>query len=175
MKRCIIILLLGIFLSGCSRPAKKEPVLAKVNNYEITHSEFEEAFKESNFGLTDTLESRKQFLANLINQKLILQEAQKEGLDKENGFLKLIERFWEQSLLKIALDKKSKEISGSVRIDEKNIKEAYENMLKEGKTDRTYEQMYRQLKWELTGEKESQLMNDWISQLHKKANIKINE
>ncbi len=175
MKRYIIILLSGILLLGCSKPAKNGPVLAEINNYEIAQSEFEELFKESSFGLTDTQESRKQFLGKLINQKLIMNEAQRQGLDKESNFLRLIEKFWEQSLLKIALDKKSKEISGSVRIDDKGIKEAYDNMLKEGKTDKSYDQMHQQIKWELSREKESQLMNDWINQLHKKSNIKIDE
>ena len=136
MKKCSILLAGLLFVFGCGVnqcQSKKAVVLAKVNNYEITRVEFEEEFRRSRFGLADTLESRRQFLNNLINQKLILQEAQKEGLDKDPGFLKLIERFWEQSLLKITLDKKSREF---------------------------------------TSPKE---MDNWITQLNKKASITINQ
>lgn len=175
MRRHWIVLFILLFVFGCSGQSENKVILAKINNYKITHEEFEEEFKESSFGRTDTLESRKEFLNNLIDRKLILQDAQSKGLDKDKNFLKMIERFWEQSLLKIALDRKTKEIAGSgLLVTDKMIEEEYNRMVKEGKTDKTYDQMYSQIKWELTKGKESQLMNEWVSELHKKAEIKIN-
>ncbi len=175
MKRHWIFLFGLLFIFGCTIQAENKVILAKINNYKITQEEFEEEFKESNFGGTDTLESRKEFLDNLINRKLILQDAQSKGLDKDKNFLKMIERFWEQSLLKIVLDRKAKEIAGSgLLVTDKVVEEKYNGIIKEGKTDKTYDQMYSQIKWELTKSKESQLMNDWVSELHKKAEIKIN-
>ncbi len=173
MRKYFIILLLSVFVLGCQNQPKNKVVLAKVNNYEITQQEFEEEFKDSSFGRVDTLESRKEFLNTLINRKLILQEAQKKGLDKDKAFLKMIEKFWEQSLLKLALDKKSKEIAGSAIVSDKKIEEAYQRMLKNGKTDKTYDQMYNQIKWDILKLKESKAMNDWVNDLHKKADIKI--
>lgn len=174
MKKYLFFPLALILAAGCGRVAKERIVLAKINNYEITQEEFEEEFKESNFGRTDTLESRKEFLDSLINRKLILQDAQREGLDKEKNFLKMIERFWEQSLLKLALDKKSREIAGSVLVSDKTIEETYNRMLKEGKADKSYDQMYQQIKWEIIKLKEAQMMNGWIEELRKKANVKVN-
>jgi len=175
MKKYLIILAILGLLFGCSvRKEKRGEVLVKINNYEITQAEFEEAFKASSFGRTDNLESRKEFLNNLINQKLILQDAQRKGLDKDKNFLKMIERFWEQSLLKITLDKKSKEIAGSTYVNDKTIEEIYQRMVKEGKTSKPYDRMYQQIKWELTKAKETQLMSEWINNLNKKAQIKIN-
>jgi len=86
----------------------------------------------------------------------------------------MIERFWEQSLLKVALDKKTKEVAGSVMVNDKEIAEAYDNLLKSGKTDKSYDQMYQQIKWEITRQKETQAMNEWVAQLRKKGEIKIN-
>lgn len=174
MKRYIIFLCMILFVFGCTGKPKNKEMLVKVNNYEITRQEFEEEFKASSFGRNNTLESRKEFLDNLINQKIILQDAQRKGLDKENNFLKMIEKFWEQSLLKLALDRKTKEIAGSALVSDKTIEDAYNKMLKEGKTNKTYDQMYHQIKWEITKLKESQMMNDWIAELHKKADIEIN-
>lgn len=77
MKKQIVVLSLGIFLLGCGggQPPKKL-VLARVNNYEITQEEFEQEFKDSQYASTNTLEARKEFLNNLIDRKLILQDAQ---------------------------------------------------------------------------------------------------
>jgi hypothetical protein len=59
-------------------------------------------------------------------------------------------------------------------VNDKAIEEAYNRMFKEGKTTKTYDQMYNQLKWEITKLKESQRMNDWIAELHKDADIEVN-
>lgn len=176
MKRNLIILLSALIIFGCNSKAQtKKEILVKVNNYEITKEEFEQEFKDSSFGRTDTPESRKEFLDNLINRKLILQDAEAGGLDKEPGFLKMIERFWEQSFLKLALDKKTKEIAGAAFVSDKVVEETYEKMRKEGKTDKTYDQMYNQIKWEITKLKETQMLNNWMSGLRNKAEIKVNE
>jgi hypothetical protein len=173
MRRCLIILL-SFFIFGClSKPQGKTPVLAKINNYEISKQEFEEDFKESSFARTNTLDSKKEFLDSLINRKLIMQEAQRQGLDKNPNFLRMIERFWEQSLLKQALEQRSIEIAGSVIVNDKEVEEAYKQMLAEGKTNKPYEQVYDQLKWELARNKQSRALNNWVFKLRKRAKISV--
>lgn len=176
MKKISLILLILAFIAGCGGGMQKEKnILAKVNNYEITKEEFEQEFSESSFAKVNTERSRKDFLENLITRKLILQDAQAKGLDKEKRFLKTIEKFWEQSLFKIAVDKKTKEIAGSVSVSDKEIEAYYNNLRKEGKTDKLYEQAYSQLKWEITKHKESEALSQWLAQLRKNADIKIAE
>lgn len=174
MRKFLFFLLVLIFIIGCWRTPKEKIIVAKVNNYEITKEEFEQEFKDSVYSRQDTLQSRKEFLDNLINRKLILQDAQKKGLDKNNDFLKTVEKFWEQSLLKIALDKKTKELAGSASVSDKDIEEAYSKMPADVKADKPYENMYTQIKWELTRFKESQQVNDWVSGLRKKAAVTVN-
>jgi len=174
MKKIALFLLIFIIFYGCGSKQKQKNIVARINNYEITLEEFEEEFENSIYGQQDNPEARQQFLDNLINRKLILQDAQRKGLDKDKEFLKMIERFWEQSLLKLVLDKKSKEIAGSTLVSDKEIREVYERMISEGKTDKSYEQMYHQIKWEITKLKETQLMNKWLEDLRKEAKIKIN-
>lgn len=129
MRRYLIITLAVLMIAGCKCQAKDKQVLARINNYEITKQEFEEEFKDSAYGVSDTEESRKSFLENLINRKLVLQEAQRQGLDKDNAFLKSIERFWEQSLLKVMLDKKSKDISMLKDAGKKEVEDAYDGWI----------------------------------------------
>lgn len=174
MKKSLIILLSLVCIFGCGKQDKDKAVIAKVNNYEVTRGEFEEAFRGSNLSGIDSVESRKEFLNNLISQKLILQDAQRKALDKDKSFLKMIEKFWEQSLLKLALDRKSKEIAGSVSVSDKEIETAYNKMSKEGKAGKPYGEMYKQIKWELVQAKQTQAMNDWIAALNKEADIEVN-
>lgn len=177
MKRYLLILglLISVALLGCGQRGPKKEILAKVNNYEISKDKFEEEFKDSVYGRLDTLDARREFLDNIIDRKLILQDAQLKGLDKQAGFLRMIEKFWEQSLLKIALDKKVEEISASVSVSDKEVRGLYDKMLREGKTDKSYLQMRNQLIREIAKVKESQAISEWVAQLHKKAQIKINE
>lgn len=174
MKRKSLFLSVLIFIAGCNGAPQDKQMLAKINNYEITLDEFQEEFKDSSYAGNGAVETKKDFLNNLINCKLILQDAQNKGLDKDKSFLKMIERFWEQSLLKLAIDKKTKEIAGSVMVSDREIEEAYNNLPQEVKAAKPYESMYQQIKWQLTRNKESQLLNDWIAQLHKKSEINVN-
>ena len=64
---------------------KEEDHLVTINNYKITTEKFERDFKESAFAVNDTQESRKEFLHALVKRKLILQDAQARGLDKDKG------------------------------------------------------------------------------------------
>lgn len=174
MRKYLLVIFLSVFAFGCNPAPKSQDVIAKINGYVITKEEFDADFKDSVYGRVDTPESRVEFLNSLINRKIILQEAETKNLDKQKSFLKLIEKFWEQSLLRVALEQKTQEIAGKVSVSDKEIKEAYDNMVKEGKTTKGYEQAYPEIKWLLIRAKESKLMTDWLQGLRKNAHIQIN-
>lgn len=171
MKKMLMAVLLAVCAAGCSK-APDETVVARINGYSISPQEFEIEFRESAYGSMDTRESRAQFLETLIDRKLILQDAQKAGLDKDVEFLKSIERYWEQMLLKVSLDRKGREIAGVVQISDGAVEARYKKLAAEGKAELPYEQMYRDLKWQLTHEKEEQLMREWVDSLRRQAVIK---
>ena len=110
MNRMLLCLTL-ITLAGCgnSQPSPSANAIAKVGNYVITRQEFDEAYKDSRYGAQGTFASRQAFLNNMINQKLILLDAEKRGLDKNKEFLKMVENFWQQSLLTMAMQEKVRE------------------------------------------------------------------
>ena len=97
----------ALLISGCMAPTSNpQKVVARVDNSVITRQEFDEAYKDSSHA---PAQSRQDFLNNMINQKLILLDAQAHGLDRDKEFLKMVENFWQQSLLTMALKEKSKE------------------------------------------------------------------
>ncbi len=102
---CLMLLVLG----GCGSSPEPKEVVAKVGPYVITKEEFEDSYKDSSYGTQKTQESRQAFLNNMINQRLILLDAEKRGLDKDKDFLKMVENFWQLSLSTVALQEKTKE------------------------------------------------------------------
>jgi len=175
MRRLLIPVFLLLILTGCSRVKQDSDIVINVNDYKITRAEFERDFKDSSFGRFDTAESRREFLNNLIDRILILQDAEKRSLDKDPKFLAMVEKFWEQSLLRVALEKKSKEVAGSSYVSDKTVEEAYQKMLKDGKVSKPYDAMYQQIKWDITKLKESQMISDWIFELHKDSKVRISD
>ena len=78
------------------------PVLAKVNDTEITLSDFNERLKEYPsiaHGGTVDLETKKGFLDNLIVRELLYQEAIHNGLDKEKETAVLLEEMKKRILV----------------------------------------------------------------------------
>lgn len=171
MKRAYLLILGLIFILGCRQ---REEVVMRINDFKLTEAEFEEELKEKGF-ISPSGEEKEKFLEDLINQKLILLEAERLGLDKEKEFLKSVENFYEKNLLKIMLDRKSKEITAKISVDEREIQALYNQMKKEGLTDKSYNELYEQLRWQILREKQSREFSHWLDSLKSKAKIKINK
>ncbi len=158
--------------AGCGRsPGGKSPVVARVNDYVITADEFREEFLASPYAQQQDAGAQEEFLRVLIERKLILQDAESRGFDREPGFLKAVERFWEQTLLKVATERKEKEFTAAVAPEV--LRERYERLRAEGKTDRPFEEVKERLAWEAENARRSQLMNEWIEQLRSRARIEV--
>jgi len=129
-----IIIILLFFASGCEkRPAKDKQILAKVNNYEMTVSDFQDEARltRSNKSLSlDENKAKAQLLKDLINRKILIQEALKLNFDKDKTFMQEIERYWEQALLKLLFKNKSEELSRSIRVDDSEVRQAFGKMRK---------------------------------------------
>jgi len=174
-KYLFAILVLVFFILGCSpKPQTDKKILAKVNNYEIGLNEFNDEFNGSIFAKDKSAETKRNYLENIINRKLILQDAQKKGLDKDPEFLRTIERFWEQSLLKVALDLKTKELSEHITVTAAEVKAAYDKLVKEGRTTKSFEEARGQILWEITKEKEMRAVSEWLKDLTYQSKISIN-
>lgn len=127
----LIFLLLTVTLSGCGPGKEKEKVVARVNDYELFVSDFENeaALTMANKDVySDPLKAKKALLDEIITKKVLLQEAQKENFDKEEAFMREIERYWEQALLKLLFVRKFNELSQNIQISQEEINQKYEKM-----------------------------------------------
>ena len=173
---CSLLVITFSFMNfACAKKPSPEKIAIRINDYTLTAGEFNNLFTELKTD-KDTPEGREMFLENLINRKLLLQEGQRLGLDKQKDFLKSIENFWEHALLKIIIDNKIKETSGSITVTEQEIQDSYNKWVK-GNPDnpKTFEELYDIIKWQLTREKQTIALRLWMEELKRNAKIKVNK
>src|SRR3989339_695076 len=107
MKYIYYILVIMIVFSGLAayglfdtRVEISKPFLS-INDRIISEAEFESALKRK-----PSYMSREQFAESLIDKQLLIQEAVRMKINKEENFRSAVEIFYEQSLIKILLDRK---------------------------------------------------------------------
>ena len=149
----IAIIVSGIVFFGCGRRLQEKgeeaQVVARINSYELTVRDFKD---EADITLSsielsgDPLKVKEDFLEDMITKKILLQEAQKENFDKDKAFMKEIERYWEQALLKLLIKKKAAEIAKNVTTQDKDIR----------------------------NEEIEEAFEAWVTDLRKNSSVKIN-
>lgn len=88
-------------------------VVAKINNYKLTIADFKSEAQDklpANLSDIEFEKAKEDLLDEIITKKVLIQEAQKENFDKDRSFVKEIERYWEQALLKLLFRKKEQEL-----------------------------------------------------------------
>jgi peptidyl-prolyl cis-trans isomerase C len=88
----LFILALAITISGCNKGGQEGAVLAKVNRGAITVSDFkkqiEELAPQMQQAVVSDPKARRDFLDDLIGIELVIQEAKRQGLDKDADYKK---------------------------------------------------------------------------------------
>ena len=87
-----------------------------INQKHITQEEFTARFASVTSSVHNS--DKKDFINTLIMKELLIQEAQKEGIDKDEKFRRSIQDYYEESLIKQVMDKKNKSIHVDVSDDE---------------------------------------------------------
>jgi len=94
-----------------------------INDQVITTEEFSRLYSSRSSNIKDESD----FINTLITRELLIQESQKEGIDKEESFRSSIQNFYEQSLIKLLLDRKFASLQ--ISISEEELK-SYLSLLK---------------------------------------------
>jgi len=143
------ILLSSVFAMAGEPRGGDSKVLAKINDYTLTTADFESETQgklPSGLSDADLKKAKASLLDDLITKKLLIQEAQKQNFDKDKAFIKEIEGYWEQALLKLLYNKKSRELSREIGMNESNP--------------------------EIRARLVRDAMNAWVEDLKKRADIK---
>jgi len=171
----IAVLLILAVTVGCGR-RRSDRIVATVNNYKMTVEDFEYESKEIfRMGrvIGDVPNTKEEILDALIVKEILLQEAQKQELDKDKEFMRSIELYWEQTLIKNLMKKKFKEIHDKVAVYEEEILEYYRYELRDKESP--FEDVRNMITREIRSKKERKLLDEWIDEMRSKSRIKVNK
>jgi len=172
MKRIIFLVLIAFTMFGCGKSDDGLKTVIKIDNMRFSKNEYEKAYQNSFFAKMPE-GGRKAFLDVFVARKLMLKEAEKMNLDKDPKFLNDIQSFWEQSLLKNVLDKKSEEPSFQPSVSEDEIKDFYALHKDKEFEGKSFDQVKDQIDTFIFRNKQQQLVQLWIEDLSKKSAIDI--
>jgi len=174
-------LISGLFLyfSGCAKDQDENvEVLAKINDYQLTLKDFETQLAsnlefETDFKLTQ--KAKKQFLDNLIEKELLIQEAMKLKLDRNKKFIAAIERYWEATLIKNLMESKGNEITKSTYVSQEEIETRYGEMKRSQDNLPPIEEIQKEIAKKIKEEKKSRELAQWVQGLKRNAKIEIDQ
>jgi hypothetical protein len=111
-----IIVLSALLAFGVTmeRGPQGENAALVINDRVITTDEFNGLYASC----PPSLKENGEFTDYLITKELMIQESQKEGIDREESFRRSIQNFYEQSLIKLLMDKKYASLDAAVGEEE---------------------------------------------------------
>lgn len=128
---CMAVLVITVFAltTSCSgkdaKDKEKEKILAEINGTQITLKEFEQRLQQvpgmAHSGMD--VEGQKKLLDNLVMRALLLQEAEKRGVDKDEDVMDKLKDLQERVVLDRFLEK---EIEGKAAVTSEDVKAYYE-------------------------------------------------
>lgn len=172
MRLMFSILCALLLFAGCGVKKEKSAVAVKLGKMNITVDQLSDVYKNSLWVKSEGAMSKEEFVDAYIKRRLLLLEARKYGLDREEDFLNSVEHFWQQSLLKMVIDKKISELSSSIVVDESELKKYYE----EHKNDFNglpFEQCRDNIKFLLQRTKQQKALEAWMENLSENVEIEI--
>lgn len=168
---CGILCLCGVALTGCGTQASEaevqKPALI-INELKLSQSELQQeqalAAATSREQHPGAAGEEPEWLGRLIERELLVQEAQRLGLDRQPDFMRTIERFWKAALIKQLVDRKAREIDAQVHVYEPDI-EAFSQQFPE--EFETRDDIARAIRTR----KQAEAMDQWMAQLKGQARI----
>jgi hypothetical protein len=167
--------ILVLFLTACNPHRADDRTALTVGNIKISAQEYREAYANSIYGAQNTPGSRKQFLESYALKLLILQQAQEMGLDRDPEFLKDVQEFWQQSLVKRMLERKMTQFAPRANVTDNDIKEYFSQNRNTYFQGKTIEQAAPAIKSFLIFKQQNQAIEDWMQALKSKTLIRANK
>ena len=176
----VILMMVCTLIIGCGQEKINKPnekLVDRVNNYEITADDFK---AETKLAMPDQYPAgkaeamKKDILDEMITKAVLVQEAQLENFDKDRAFMKEIEGYWEQALLKLLIRKKAEELAEKISVSDEEIKSEYDRLVtEEGAKIGSFQKAAPEISMDIRNRKIQAALGDWIAELKKKSKIKV--
>jgi hypothetical protein len=188
MNRCLILAVgfggwLMMSLSGCgprNAEANAQRPAVIINKLKLTQDELQQeiaaAHRAPHAALSSTGEEP-EWLSRLIEREILVQEAQRLGIDRDPAFMGTIERFWKEALIKLLLERKGREIAGQTRVYEPEIEAAYKQLAPQASAapPESLPALREDLSRRILQDKEAEAMENWVAQLRQRAHVVIDQ
>ena len=179
LKKLALILIIPFFFACSGNDgASTDNVVLMVNDFKMTKDEFQtecasemeynDIYKTSEKGIQELLDC-------IIKKELLIQEAKRLGIDKDDKFIAAIEKYWEATLIKLLIERKNQEIQNTTMVSEKEIKERYEAHKLKNEALPPLNTIEKEIAAEILERKKTKILENWMDALHKNANIKTDD
>jgi hypothetical protein len=165
-------------LFGCTEESQ-EPAdyILRVNDYTIGRGEIDSQLKfeaelDSNFYPSN--DTRTEFLKDLIQSQVLIQEAKKQHFDQREPFRQSIQRYWESTLIRDLLAEKGLQLRKTTVVNQEEI-ESYYQQNKEFLPEGTLEELKPELIRQIEDNKVNAQLAEWIEELESRASIEITD
>jgi hypothetical protein len=175
------LLAMTALVSGCSpqsADAAAEKPAVIINQLRLNAQELEQEKRDLDFSHQEVRAGtgEPEWLSRLIERELLVQEAQRLGLDREPEFMRTIERFWKEALIKLLLERKIQEISDRIHVYDPEIEARYQKITTDAPAQITARVELREdIRQTLREEKQAEAMEQWVSELRSKSHVVINK
>lgn len=182
MNRTIIYLLLTALCFtafACTSDTDDEgKLLARINDRNLALDEFERQLAaeiELNRDLKLTKQVKREFLEDIIRKEILIQEAKRLQLDREQKFVRAIQRYWEATLIRDLMEMKGDQISKEILVSQEEIEARYGDMQKSGGAQPSLLELQDKIIDDIKEEKKTEKLKAWIDDLRGSSSVWINE
>lgn len=174
---CIFFAIVVAALCGCgSAPDSSSGDTAiQVNDVTISTEEFNDLIKLQAYSdpeMNITRESRQEYVDYIIRKELMIQEAIRLKMDRNEEFIKTIETYWESTLIRRLLDVKTQELKKRVLITEEEMAAYYK--AHEDQFLQPFDAVKAQIKKALVSKRVEAELEAWSKELRSGAKIRVN-
>jgi hypothetical protein len=172
-------IILTILFSGCSKEKNAgEKFVATVNKEIVSLKNFQrdlavKAKQNPSYRVNE--ETVQEQLNSSIDRKLMVQEAMKMGLASHEDFVRTIQIFWEQTLIRELIEAKNHEWKESLFVTEEEVRSYYEGINSASVKLPPLEAIYDQIKKAKLAQKRTDALEEWLSEVRSNAIININD
>jgi len=175
----LVVLIPVLVLPACSqgRP-DNSPIIADINGYKLTRADFLGQLKaevEFNRDFKVTRQAKQEFLEQIIRRELLIQEAQRQRLDRQPKFVRAIERYWESTLIRDLLELKGEQIDRTLIVSQTDTQGHYEKLKMAGGYLPPLAEVRDGIMVELKEKRRAQALDRWVADLRQNATVTIDE